>query len=52
MLREGIQAQYEPAPAPTPIVGRTAKRKASYASAIGERRAWRDRLDLSAAAGA
>jgi RNA polymerase sigma factor for flagellar operon FliA len=52
MLREGIQAQYEPAAAPTPIVGRTAKRKATYASAIGERRAWRDRLDLSAAAGA
>jgi RNA polymerase sigma factor for flagellar operon FliA len=48
MLREGIEAQYEPAPALTSRSGRSARRRASYATAISERRAWRERLELAA----
>jgi RNA polymerase sigma factor for flagellar operon FliA len=48
MLREGIEAQYTP-PAPVPAAtGRAAKRKAGYASAIGDCSSWRNRLELGA----
>jgi RNA polymerase sigma factor for flagellar operon FliA len=47
MLREGIEAQYA-APAESPIVVsgtcRTARRRATYAAAIGGASPWRDRL--------
>lgn len=43
MLREGIEAQYEPAVVEAPS-GRVARRKAGYASAIAEARGWPDRL--------
>lgn len=43
MLREGIEAQYSTAPT-EPAVGRVARRKATYASAIGEASPWKDRL--------
>ena len=45
MLREGIEAQYEPAPAIEPI-GRVAKRKAGFADAIAEASAWHDRISI------
>jgi RNA polymerase sigma factor for flagellar operon FliA len=45
MLRDGIEAQYEPASAEEPT-GRVARRKAGYASAIGEASEWGDRLSL------
>lgn len=45
LLRDGIEAQYAPA---APVVvsgsGRSDRRRASYASAIGEASAWRERL--------
>jgi RNA polymerase sigma factor for flagellar operon FliA len=44
MLREGIEAQYSGASADTPSIGRVARRKASYAAAIGDASAWRSRL--------
>lgn len=43
MLRNGIDAQYAPLPDSAPA-GRTARRKAEYASAIGAASPWRDRL--------
>ncbi len=43
MLRDGIEAQYEPAPADEPT-GRVARRKAGYANAIGGASEWGDRL--------
>jgi RNA polymerase sigma factor FliA len=43
MLRDGIEAQYEPAPSDEPA-GRVARRKAGYASAIGGASEWADRL--------
>jgi RNA polymerase sigma factor for flagellar operon FliA len=43
MLREGIEAQYATASEPRPQ-GRAARRRADYATAIGEASAWRDRL--------
>ncbi|MEZ5381504.1 MAG: FliA/WhiG family RNA polymerase sigma factor [Microthrixaceae bacterium] len=44
-MRRGIEAQYEtPAEAPNPR-GRLAKRRAGYATAIGEARDWKRRLD-------
>jgi RNA polymerase sigma factor for flagellar operon FliA len=43
MLRDGIEAQYEPAPADEPA-GRVARRKAGYADAIGDASDWGDRL--------
>ena len=45
MLREGIQAQYEPAAVAEPV-GRVAKRKAGFAGAIADRSAWSDRLSV------
>lgn len=47
MLRDGIEAQYEPAPAEEPT-GRVARRKAGYASAIGSASQWGDRLSAIA----
>jgi RNA polymerase sigma factor for flagellar operon FliA len=46
MLREGIQAQYDPSQAGAEPVGRVAKRKAGYAGAIAEHRDWSDRLSV------
>ncbi len=43
MLRDGIEAQYEPASADEPA-GRVARRKAGYANAIGSASEWGDRL--------
>jgi RNA polymerase sigma factor FliA len=48
MLKEGIEAQYDPADdeLDTPMVsGRMARRKAGYAAAVGTKSDWRDRLD-------
>jgi RNA polymerase sigma factor for flagellar operon FliA len=47
MLKEGIEAQYtgQATPAPDQRVGRVARRKATYASAISEASAWKNRLD-------
>jgi RNA polymerase sigma factor for flagellar operon FliA len=47
MLRGGIDAQYAPA-AEVVAVGRTARRRAEYATAISDASAWRDRLVASA----
>jgi RNA polymerase sigma factor FliA len=47
MLREGIEAQYEHEAAPevqAPLTGRVARRKATYAAAIGTQSDWRSRL--------
>ena len=45
MLREGIEAQYEPVPVIEPV-GRVAKRKAGFADAIAEASAWHDRISI------
>ncbi len=47
MLKEGIEAQYtgQATPPPDQRVGRVARRKATYASAISEASAWKNRLD-------
>lgn len=47
MLKEGIEAQYtgQATPQPDQRVGRVARRKATYASAISEASAWKNRLD-------
>lgn len=46
MLREGIEAQYAGrAMAEASATGRAARRRADYATAIGEARDWRTRLD-------
>ncbi len=42
MLRDGIEAQYEPLS--VPACGRAARRRANYAAAIGEASHWRVRL--------
>lgn len=47
MLRDGIEAQYEPASTDEPT-GRVARRKAGYASAIGAASDWSDRLSAFA----
>ena len=47
MLRGGIDAQYAPAAEVVPV-GRTARRRAEYATAISDASAWRDRLVASA----
>ncbi|CAN5849785.1 FliA/WhiG family RNA polymerase sigma factor [soil metagenome] len=44
MLREGIDAQFEPAPVEEPA-GRVARRKAGYATAIADASPFNDRLD-------
>ncbi|MGE0879133.1 MAG: sigma-70 family RNA polymerase sigma factor [Acidimicrobiia bacterium] len=53
MLREGIEAQYVPEDVEeeTPV-GRVARRKATYASAIGNKSDWRRRLERESAADA
>ena len=46
MLREGIEAQYAPTrPGAEAAVGRVARRKAGYASAIASASEWRGRID-------
>lgn len=47
MLKEGIEAQYtgQATGHPDQSVGRVARRKATYASAIAEASAWKSRLD-------
>jgi RNA polymerase sigma factor FliA len=46
MLKEGIEAQYAgPVAPPEQASGRVARRKASYAAAIADASAWRNRLD-------
>jgi RNA polymerase sigma factor for flagellar operon FliA len=49
MLRDGIEAQYVSPSDPAPP-GRAARRRADYATAIGEASAWRDRLAGAATA--
>ncbi len=50
MLKEGIEAQYAgPVPAPEASIGRVARRKATYASAISEASAWQNRLSAAGA---
>lgn len=48
MLRDGIEAQYEPEATAEPA-GRVARRKAGYASAIADASDWPDRLSAIAA---
>lgn len=48
MLKEGIEAQYQPV-AEGPPRGRVARRKACYAAAIAGRSPWRSRLNEAAA---
>jgi RNA polymerase sigma factor for flagellar operon FliA len=50
MLRDGIEAQYAPTPADEAPVGRAARRRAAYASAIGEASPWKERVDLTSLA--
>jgi RNA polymerase sigma factor FliA len=51
MLKEGIEAQYAgPVAPPEQASGRVARRKASYAAAIADASAWRNRLDGTPAA--
>jgi len=46
MLKEGIEAQYAgPVAAPDQTIGRVARRKATYASAISDASPWHSRLD-------
>jgi RNA polymerase sigma factor FliA len=45
MLREGIESQYDTEAPVEPPAGRVARRKASYADAIGTASDWRNRLD-------
>ncbi len=47
MLRDGIEAQYEPATAEEPT-GRVGRRKAGYATAIAGATEWPDRLSAAA----
>jgi hypothetical protein len=48
MLKEGIEAQYtgQATADPQQSVGRVARRKATYASAIAEASEWQNRLGL------
>jgi hypothetical protein len=43
MLKDGIEAQYVASEEPAPK-GRAARRRADYATAIGEASEWRNRL--------
>jgi RNA polymerase sigma factor for flagellar operon FliA len=45
MLREGIDCQYRDGERAVDPRGRVARRKAGYATAIGEKSNWKDRLD-------
>ncbi len=45
MLREGIDCQYRDGERSVDPRGRVARRKAGYATAIGEKSNWKDRLD-------
>lgn len=47
MLKEGIESQYDPdgQEALEDVTGRVARRKVGYANAIGERSAWKDRME-------
>lgn len=47
MLRQGIESQYDPLPS-AEGAGRVARRRATYAEAIGQASAWRHRLDETA----
>ena len=48
MLKDGIEAQYAgPVAPPESSIGRVARRKASYASAIAEASAWQHRLSAA-----
>ena len=51
MLKNGIDAQYQ-APAAEPTEGRAARRRATYATAIGNATDWRARLQLRPSPGA
>ena len=44
MLRQGIEAQYEPAADRAPAEGLVARRRAAYADAISEASGWGDRI--------
>ena len=46
MLKDGIEAQYTVADDDAPR-GRAARRRADYATAIGEASAWRNRITAS-----
>lgn len=46
MLRDGIEAQYQPGEEAEPA-GRVARRKAGYANAIGDASHWHDRIDAT-----
>jgi RNA polymerase sigma factor for flagellar operon FliA len=49
MLKEGIEAQYAgPVASPEQSIGRVARRKATYASAIAEASPWQNRIGLTA----
>ena len=48
MLKEGIEAQYDTPDRAEEPTGRVARRKANYASAIGEASEWKNRLDRMA----
>ncbi len=52
MLREGIEAQYQPGDrqADVPMPGRVGRRKTAYAAAISSSSRWQDRLTMMAAA--
>lgn len=52
MLREGIEAQYQPGDrqADVPLPGRVGRRKTAYAAAISSSSRWQDRLTMMAAA--
>jgi RNA polymerase sigma factor for flagellar operon FliA len=45
MLKDGIEAQYLPAPVDEPTVGRVARRKATYAAAISNHSPWTSRVE-------
>jgi len=51
MLREGIEAQYQPGDrqADVPMAGRVGRRKTAYAAAISSSSRWQDRLTMMSA---
>lgn len=52
MLREGIEAQYQPERQPEqqqPVAGRVGRRKSAYAAAISSSSRWQDRLSMMSA---